>query len=187
MRFTSCFIGIPLPSQFQLEFEQLLDELIATNPYLKLVQKTTPHITLYYLDEQSQSNIREIANTIKNSVSKLQNCELTVSGLGVFDDQLPRVLYLSVTYPPVIQEVNSLFRQQLTQYHAADNDLPFHPHMTVARIPDEARAKYREYEDGIRELLSRKKWIFTIEELIIYGVDSRKEPEGQEKLLLLSV
>lgn len=186
--FTSCFIGIPLPEEFQQEFEQLLDKLATMNPYMKLVQKKTPHITLYYLDEQSQNNLQEIAHTTEGVVSRLRGCELTIGGLGVFNADFPRVVYLSADYPPALQEVNSLLREQLNSYYAADNNLPFLPHMTVASIPDDkARSIYKQNENGINELLNNIQWAFLVKEVVIYGVDSRKEPEGQEKLLSITM
>jgi 2'-5' RNA ligase len=188
MTFTSCFIGIPLPPLFQADFERVLRELALIHPGLKLVQKSTPHLTLYYLDDQAQNNLESIADEIKESVAKLKKTEITIGGLGVFDPGFPRVLYLNVTYPPVLEEVNTLFRKQLNSYYAADNNLPFHPHLTVARIPnDEARALYRQKERAVEELLKSVAWHFVIDQVVIYGVDSRLEPERQQKLITINV
>lgn len=64
MRFTSCFIGIPLPEKYQKEFEQILDTLDELLPAARLVRRETPHITVYYLDAQSQDNILDITKII---------------------------------------------------------------------------------------------------------------------------
>ena len=49
MGFTSYFIAIPLPDQFQTQFEKLLSDIQNMGLQVRTVYPKTPHITLLYL------------------------------------------------------------------------------------------------------------------------------------------
>lgn len=187
MTFTSCFIAIPLPLTYQKEFETILEVSKQVVPELRTVRRETPHITLYYLDEQSQHSIDELAHSIEPHSKLLRHEKINVGKLGVFDPHFPRVLYLQAQHSEKLTELNTIFREELTTYYAADNNLPFHAHMTIARIPsDQARDQFHHKHAEI-EAVCDVKWEFPITELVLYGVDSTRKPEYHERLVTFAL
>ena len=75
--YSSCFIGIPLPQEYQQGFEDLLRELGEVDSSLELTDPKTPHITGYYLDEQSQLFLPKIAESVREKIHLLKDAELT--------------------------------------------------------------------------------------------------------------
>lgn len=188
MRFTSYFVGIPLPEKYQSEFESLLNKLGKLLPAARLVRPRTPHITLYYLDEQSQDNISGITKVIEKHSGIIQGSPITIGGLGVFDPEFVRVLYAKVEHDDSLIEINQQFRQDLSSFYAADNNMNFHAHLTLARLPnEEARQEFVDQQSAIQNLLGGIKWDFEVSELVLYGVDSTQEIEYHQKLISAQV
>lgn len=186
--YTSCFLGIPLPQEYQKEFEQLLLDISLMFPELELVAFRTPHITIYYLDKQSKFALSEIKEVIKNKTNILVNLSLTVGGFGYFSENNPKVLFLEVNYPSALTDFNKEIVKTLIKYSALDNNLPFHPHVSLGRIKSiQAQENFKKVETNLKTKLSNIRWGFQIKELVLYGVDSTKSPEYQEKLLTIPV
>jgi len=175
--YTSCFIGIPLPEKYQESFQNLLKEIFQINP-----------LTLYYLDKQSQTDLPKITENIKNHLEILKGVKLKIKGSGYFRGNDPRVLFLDVQHPKALQEFNKVITESLSTYSAPDNNLPFHPHVTVAWVGDpESQQAFKAHQSNLKTLLDKVNWPFEITEVVLYGADSTKKPECQEKLISLEV
>ncbi len=179
--YTTCFIGIPLPKKYQQAFETLLVDVSKMCPMLELIDPKTPHITGYYLDVQSQFNLTDIAKSVESIIGLLKDTKLTVGGFGYFGEDNPRVLFLNVLYPEVLKDFNQSITKLLKKYYANDNDLPFHPHMTIARInTSESKKLLEESNSDFKARLNEIIWTFPITEVVLYGVDSTKDSEHSE-------
>ena len=187
-KYTSCFIGIPLPEKYQQEFEALLADISEIYPLVEVVYPKTPHITGYYLDEQSQFNLLNITKKVQSVIGLLRGSEITVGGLGHFGGDDPMVLFLNVLYPKALKDFNLSITKSLADYYAKGNNLPFHPHMTIGRINTlEAQKTFKESVSRLKTRLSKTVWKFPITEVILYGVDSAKHPQHQERLISVSI
>ncbi len=185
---TSYFIGIPLPEKYQQNFEDILEEVSQVNPLFKPTYSKTPHITVCYLDKQSQNDLQRIAENVKNHLEILKGVKLKIGGSGYFRGDDPRVFFLDVHYPKALQKFNEVIAKSLSFYSAADNNLPFHPHVTVAWVGDpEAQRVFKTHQPELQALLNKIDWTFEITEVVLYGADSTKQPEYQEKLISLEV
>lgn len=186
--YTSCFIGIPIPEKYQRGFEDLLGKIPQINSMFKQPYLKTPHITICYLDKQSQNNLQKIAEDVKNYLEILKGVHLKIGGFGYFKEDDPRVLFLDVDYPRVLKEFNELLTKNLSVYSGTANNLPFIPHVTVAWVGDpEAQKVFKLHQPELKALLDEVNWQFEITKVIIYGADSNKKPEYQEKLITLKV
>ncbi len=186
--YTSCFIGIPLPEKYQQSFKDLLEEIPRINLLFKQPYLKTPHITVCYLDKQSQNDLQNIAKNVKNYLGILKNVKLKIGGFGYFRGDEPKVVFLAVEYPKELQEFNEALTKSLSVYSATDSNLPFHPHVTVAWVGDsEAQKVFKIYQPEFQILLDKINWTFEVTEVILYGADSTKQPEYQEKLVSLEV
>lgn len=186
--YTSCFIGVPIPEKYQQPFEDLLEKIPQVNPLFKQPYLKTPHITVYYLDKQSQNDLQKIAENVENYLEILRGVRLQIGGFGYFREGNPRVLFLKVKYPKALKEFNEALAKSLSAYSAPDNNLPFHPHVTVAWVGDpEAQKVFKTHLSELQALLDKIDWNFKVTEVILYGADSTKQPEYHEKLISLAV
>ncbi len=187
-RFTSCFVGIPLPEKFQEDFEALQESIHKIDPSLEIAYGETPHLTVYYMDEQSQNSLSEITEIIRGRRGMLNDTNLTIGGMDTFGEELPRVLFLPITFPPNLLDFNQVLRTDLKKFITFDDELPLHPHMTVARFwSKESKQNWSDVKDRIRTEMNRIHWQFPITEVVIYGVDSTKSPQYQEKLMIIPI
>ena len=182
MQYTSCFVGIPLPLEFHERFRELAEAIYAFCPSLDGVDLTTPHITIYYLNEQSQDNLGAIVERTERLKLLLRDARLSIGGMGLFSPDQPRVLYCDVVYDSSLVAFHEQITSALSEYHAPDNDFGFKPHLTMARIPRAAREEFDQQRKHISDLLRDEKWTFVIRELCLYGVDSRMHPERQSPI-----
>ncbi len=177
-----------MPEQYQQGFEVLLKDVFKICPALELVAPKTPHITIYYLDRKSQFNLPDIIKSVESTIDLLKGNELTVGGFDFFGEDDPKVLFLNVLYPEALKDFNYSVTESLTKYYANDNNLPFHPHMTMARmnIP-ESKKSFKTSTPELKSLFNKIIWTFPITEVVLYGVDSTKKPEYYERLITIRV
>ena len=185
-QYTSCFIGVPLPNKFQKEFERLLADVGNLHPNWEIVYPKTPHITIYYLDKQSQNVLPAIASIIQTKINFLNKLVLSINGFDCFNRQDPRegIVFLTITYSVGLVDFNRELTNALTQYYSSDNNLPFHPHITIARVSTSTnRSNIKNSVSLINQQISKINWRFPITEIVLYGVDSTKHPQHQKKLI----
>ncbi|MDO8573300.1 MAG: RNA 2',3'-cyclic phosphodiesterase [Candidatus Daviesbacteria bacterium] len=186
--YSSYFVGIPLPQKYQQDFEDLQADVSQISPLFKTTYPKTPHITVCYLSKQSQSALPEIVEDIKKHLEILKGAKLKVGGLGYFGKDKPRVLFLDVQYPKQLKEFNKILSKSLSHYYASDNDLPFHPHVSLAWVGDpEAQKAFKASQLELNSRLEKVNWTFDITEVVLYGVDSTKKPEYHEKLIVFAI
>ena len=189
-QYTSCFIGVPLPEKYQEEFERLLADVGKLYPNWEISYPKTPHITVYYLDQQSQQVLPSIASVIQTKVSIHKNLVLKINGFDYFTKDDPRegIVFLNIVYPRELVDFNREITDKLSQYYSTDNNLPFHPHMTIARVNGlKNESSLKNYISHIGHKISKIHWEFPLTEVILYGVDSTKKPEHQEKLIHIPI
>lgn len=187
-KFTSCFLGIPLPQEFQQEFEQLLADVYFNYPHIEVVRSQTPHMTVYYLNEQSQFSLNEIKKLVQPKMSIVKNIKIRIRGFGCFTEENPKVLFLDVAYPVALTDFNKEMSKLLRRYSASNNKLTFYPHMTVGRIKNkQAKESFKKNERDLKSRLNIVNWDFQVKEIILYGVDSTESPELHEKLVTIPV
>jgi len=186
--YSSCFVGIALPQTYQKKFENLLADIKAIESNIEVVYPKTPHITLYYLNKQSQYSLDEISTLIKPKLHILKNSLLRVGGFGYFTQDNPKVLFLNVSYPTAITDFNKTLSEIVNSYGDVDNNYSFHPHVTIGRIlSNSAKESFIKKKEELRSRIKKIKWEFTCDEITIYGVDSSQSPQYQKILTVLSM
>lgn len=188
--YTSCFIGVPLPKKYQAEFERLVAGVGKLYPNWEITYPKTPHTTVYYLDKQAQYVLPAIANIVQTKIRILKNLVLVVNNFDYFSkkDSRDSILFLNIVYPSAFVDFNLGITNKLSKYYSADNNLSFHPHMTVARIKGINNIlSMKHYISNIKCNIDKINWEFPITEIVLYGVDSTKKPQHQEKLIHIPV
>jgi 2'-5' RNA ligase len=130
-----CFIAVDLASQECLDrLREAQDELASTGADLKLVERRNLHITLRFLGEIPESQVRKIMEQMKKvGMSKF---EVALEGMGAFPDmRRPNVVWVGITKGA--RELSELFQKLETEFIRLG--LPpdrrgFSPHLTIARV-----------------------------------------------------
>jgi len=193
--FTSYFLAIPLPIQFQAKFINLLKEIKFIQLSLQMVKPETPHVTLFYLTKEIEKNFKKVDGAIKANLDILKNSQLTIGGFGYFEKDNPKTifraeretrvsLFLNVESSPSIKVFKEKISKLLVDYSTKDNLSPFVPHLTLAAIKtNQAKKDFLDKRQLIEQYLEKISWSFNIEELVLYGADSKQQPEYQEKII----
>jgi len=187
MKYTSCFIGIPLPTEFLKKYREVAAEISKILPGIKLAELDSPHITIYYLDEQSQNNLANIKTKTTKHLNSLKGSKITVGNMGLFSNPERIVLYLDVQYDNSLIIFHNEITKELVNYNAYDNSLGFTPHMTIGKICKDNEVTFSNNKESINRIIDGVDWTFEVNEIIIYGVDSRIQPESREILSILKV
>jgi len=188
--YLACFLGIPLPQGNHSEFGRLLVDIKKIDPNLTVEDpsKLVPHLTIHYLGKQSEEAVSQIAEITEDHTSLLQGVRLKISKLGFFRENDPRVIYLKVKYPSVLCDFNELVVKDLAPFISGEESLPFHPHMTVARMRTEAaQASFARKKLQLEERLDRISWDFPITEAVLFGVDPQDKQKIHQRLITMPI
>ncbi|MEK7617360.1 MAG: RNA 2',3'-cyclic phosphodiesterase [Patescibacteria group bacterium] len=181
--YTSFFIAVPIPDEYIFSFAQLVNEINNSFPEIPTVNPTTPHLTLYYLTQEAQDDLNYIKSRVEEIKNILENNTVKIGGFNCFGKELPRVLFLNVGYPTSLNSFNQQLATSLKKYSAEDNGLGFYPHVTVASVKDpKAQEIFQAHRSRIETLFNGIRWTFPITEIIIYGANSKIQPELQNPI-----
>ena len=148
-----------------------------------MAKPETPHITLFYLTKEVEENLKKISKIIKANSKIIKNNQLTIGGFGYFGKDNPKTIFLNVEASPNVQVFKEEISKLLVDYSAKDNLFPFKPHLTLSTLrTPQAKKDFLEKGKLIEEVLEKISWSFNIEEMALYGADSKQQPEYQEKI-----
>jgi len=186
--FSSYFVGIPLPTTFQEDYETLLNSLSLISKSIEVVNPQTPHITIYYLTKFPTLIPSHVVEILKPKVNSLVNSSVTVGKFGFFGGENPKTLFLDTICPENLIPFRKTISRILDKNSAQDNFMPFDPHMTVAKVKNENyKEEFINLQPKLKELLDCISWTFPITELALYGANSTQSPEYQEKLAAIPI
>jgi 2'-5' RNA ligase len=142
-----CFIAIELPDEIKAGLFQLQAQLKSGNqPWVKWVDPYSTHLTLKFLGSVAVDRIGEITGAMEGAVQGASPFPLEVKGLGVF----PNLRRVQVAWVGVSGEVDKLARLQqriesnLARLGFAPELRPFTPHLTLARLREQASPDERQ-------------------------------------------
>jgi 2'-5' RNA ligase len=141
------FIAIELPDELKLELTRLEARLkSAKQPWVKWVNPEGIHLTLKFLGNIAADRTGEITRAMEEAVQGISPFHLEVRELGVF----PNLRRVQVAWVGISGEVDKLSQLQkqietaLTPLGFAPESRPFTPHLTLARLRDQASPDERQ-------------------------------------------
>ena len=141
------FIAIELPDELKLELTQLEARLkLGKQPWVKWVDPYSIHLTLKFLGSIATDRIGEITRAMEAAARGIPPFHLEVKGLGVF----PNLRRVQVAWVGIGGEVDKLSQLQqriesnLVPLGFAPESRPFTPHLTLARVRDQASLDERQ-------------------------------------------
>ena len=141
------FIAIELPDEVKAGLSQLQAQLKLGKPSsVKWVDPYSIHLTIKFLGNIAEDRIPAITRAIEEATKGLSSFQLKVTGLGVF----PNLKRVQVAWVGIGGEVDKLAQLQqriessLTPLGFTAETRPFTPHLTLARLRDQASADERQ-------------------------------------------
>ena len=141
------FIAIELPDELKLGLSQLEARLkVGKQPGVKWVDPQGIHLTLKFLGSITTDRISEITKAIEEAVQGISPFHLEVKNLGVF----PNLRRVQVAWVGISGEVDKLNQLQkridfnLARLGFAPESRPFTPHLTLARLRNQASSPERQ-------------------------------------------
>jgi len=141
------FIAIELPEELRLELSQLQAKLKSDRqPWVKWVDPYGIHLTLKFLGNIAINRTGEITKAIEEAAKGTAPFHLEVKQLGVFPN-LRRVQVVWVGISGEADKLNQLqqrLESNLSHLGFAKESRPFTPHLTLARVRDQASLDERQ-------------------------------------------
>ncbi len=141
------FIAIELPDRLRLKLGQLEAQLKSgKQPWVKWVNPDSIHLTLKFLGDIASDRTGEITRAMEAAAQGIPPFHLEVKDLGVF----PNLKRVQVVWVGISGEVDKLgeFQQRLESNLAclgfAPESRPFTPHLTLARLRNQASLDERQ-------------------------------------------
>jgi 2'-5' RNA ligase len=175
-----CFIAVELPDELKRGLTQLQSRLKSgEQPWIKWVDPYSTHLTLKFLGNVAVDRIGEITGAIEEAARGMSPFHLEVKELGVF----PNLRRVQVAWVGVSGEVDKLSHLQqriesnLARLGFAPESRPFTPHLTLARLRDQASPAERQ-RFGQLIVSTRFETAYTIEVDAISLMRSQLTREG---------
>ena len=95
------------------------------------------HLTLYFMGDTYISKITEVAKRMEERITGFPTFAFNVNEVGYFKTRnFPRVIWLGVEGGNTLKQLHSevIKSLKLSNIQVTDNEVDFHPHLTVGRI-----------------------------------------------------
>ena len=133
------FIAIPLPPEIAQRAFAVLPQAI---PALRRVQPENLHVTLAFLGETPESRLPDVAGAAEEAVTDVRPFRLVFDRAGRFPERgRPRVVWLGMADGRAsVERLGAGLSRALRESALDFEDRPVSPHLTLARVREEATA-----------------------------------------------
>lgn len=142
------FVAVEMPDKIRDELSRLQSKLQQSCGFCpaKWVTPASIHLTLQFLGNVPLSKIGGIKNALTKLSSFYNAFEVTLAGLGVFPGiHSPRVVWVGLGGDlEQLSKIQKHLEQLLAESGFNPETRPFSPHLTLARIRDEASSADRQ-------------------------------------------
>lgn len=123
------FIAIELPDEIKKQLEEMRTDI----PGSRWVPLEQIHLTLSFLGEVDDTALDLLSGAL--ATINVPGFNLCFSGTGCFPDRRrPRVLWLGLEPEPLLSNLASLVREAVLACDIPQEERPFSPHITLARL-----------------------------------------------------
>ena len=141
------FVAIELEGEVQMALRSLHGRLKKA-PLARLGRWVAPesiHLTLKFLGDVPAARLPEVQAAVERACQGVTPFEIAISELGCFPNlQRPRVVWVGVEEPSgALRRLQSAVERELARLGFRPEGRGFKPHLTLARIRDQARSRER--------------------------------------------
>jgi len=149
-----CFVAVELPDEVKAGLKELQAKLMSgAQAPAKWVDPYSIHLTLKFLGGVAASRIAPITAAIEEAARGIAPFSLKVEGLGAFPNlRQPQVVWVGVSGEvDRLAQLQQRLESSLARLGFAPENRRFSPHLTLARVRDQASPLERE---GLGSLIS---------------------------------
>ena len=139
------FIALEFPTNIQLEIAKKISNLVQRypKPMVRWVDPKIVHLTLSFLGDQTTSDLRNLADRMRNELQFSQPIILRINKPGFFpNNNKPRVLWVDIEHQPTLHKLQEEIEAICSRIGILKEEKRFSPHLTLGRIRN-----YREIPD----------------------------------------
>lgn len=129
------FVALELPEQFKDETAGVARQLSAVID-ARYTPRKNYHITLAFLGETSEAQIRDAINALEEAASAVSPIPLLPDGIGKFGKSHNATLWLGIAKALELMELAERLRGALNERGIDFDGKAFLPHITLARHAD---------------------------------------------------
>jgi 2'-5' RNA ligase len=137
MSLLRAFAAVSLPSATQKEIALHSAALqSACGRSLRWVNPANLHLTLQFFGDVPAESLQTLAKRLQTGLSALPAFSLRLQMPGIFPHlRQPKVLWLGMEAPTALKNIHRLIQEAALKQGLAPEERPYHPHLTLARIP----------------------------------------------------
>lgn len=161
------------PSDFAAQASAALPDL----PLLRRVAPELMHVTLAFIGNVPEAALADATAAANEAARATRAFELRLGALGQFPERgRAHVVWLGFTDPAPLVELAGHVRRSLTAHGVSFDDKPFRPHLTLARVREEAdRVELRDLAVALRAAAAPS-GTFTVD--AVHVIESTLSPKG---------
>ncbi len=169
------FIAIPLPPDLAARASEILPTSL---PALRRVKAENLHLTLAFLGQTPDERLDDVAAAAKEAAAPVSRFRLSFDRAGRFPERgRPRVVWLGIAEgAPGVLELGVGVYAGLRARGLRFDDRPLAPHLTLARVAEDASAPETKTVGAALENLDLGRLAFEVSELAV--VQSVLSPKG---------
>lgn len=136
MKDIRAFIAIELPINVRTYIDQLTQKLRpVTSKNIRWIPSSNIHLTLKFLGESAHQSLEFLATTIDQNIKGMTHFDLSLSHLGTFPNaRQPRIVWIGLQPNANLMTLQNFVEKAAQQARFANEDRPFSPHLTIARV-----------------------------------------------------
>jgi len=170
------FIAIDLPESIRAELRRKQASFRSVCPEARWTQPQGIHLTLKFLGEISDRQVREVCEGLKK-LARIESFTIGLKGFGFFPDaRRPRVFWAGVDAPPNLLQLAEQVEEAMAKIGFAREERAFRPHLTLARF------RVPQAQPALQALLSQQGeqdlGKFEVSEFFLF--ESKLSPQGAE-------
>lgn len=167
------FVAVSLPE----EAREALEDVQLGLQVGRLTAPQTFHITLAYLDKQSERTLEHVHEVL--SQIRLPSFQLRISGLGLFGGRHPKVLWADIAPSDALDALREKTRRAAMRSGVELSRERFRPHVTLARFKPRLRpGEIGKIEGFLAEFGGLQGPVFDVTEFVLYR--STLHPAGAQ-------
>ncbi len=135
------------------EIKKYIGELERTGAPLKMVDPDKIHITVKFLGDTEEDQIKAISDTVRRVLKDHEPFDLNIKGAGAFPHlDYMKVVWVGVEDCPGLHKIAHQVEEELVPLGFSRMDRSFSPHITVARVKggknkEQLASVIRDYRD----------------------------------------
>ncbi len=150
------FVALLLDDAARAAVTAEVDRLRPLSRAVAWVPAANLHLTLSFLGEQSEERLAAALAAVEEAASAGAPFEVALHGLGAFPGLArPRIFWVGLAEGgPAARGLQTRLAAALVARGFPPETRPWHPHLTIGRVPDERRWR-REGGDAVRQAVTR--------------------------------